>query len=375
MKFGFYSCMSGVPWGGSEELWFRTARWLQKQNHQIGVNFKWWPRAADQLNEIAHGGGSVWFRDRPLTFWETQKQRFAALRGGQRGSSWIEEFAPDAVLVTLGYHPDRIPVADECLAAKVPYAINVQSASNFFFIHSDTIDTYRRWYSNAKKVFFVSRENQHKVETNLAMKLTNAEIVDNPFNVSREAQIEWPADDGIFRLACVGRIHFQSKGQDLVVDVLSRPKWRDRPIQVTFYGKDQGNERQLVDLIKLHGLEDKLKLGGFMTDVAEIWRRNHALLLPSRYEGAALVVVESMLCQRIAITTDTGRNTELLSPDRTGFIAPYATIDLLDDALERAWAKRHEWKQLGQEAGQAIRAKYSADPIEDFGKRLLSLNQ
>ncbi|MBX3417183.1 MAG: glycosyltransferase family 4 protein [Pirellulaceae bacterium] len=375
MKFGFYSCMSGVPWGGSEELWYRTARWLQKQQHQVGVNFKWWPKAADQLDELGRGGGELWFRDRPLTFWETQKQRFTAIRGSQRGPSWVEEIEPDAVLVTLGYHPDRIPVADECLAAKVPYAINVQSASNFFFIHSDTIDSYRRWYSGAKKVFFVSEENQHKVETNLAMKLSNAEIVDNPFNVDRDAKIDWPADDGVFRLACVGRIHFQSKGQDLVVDVMSRPKWRERPIEITFYGKDQGNERQLVELIKMHGLEDKLKLGGFMTEVEDIWRKNHALLLPSRYEGAALVVVESMLCNRVAITTNTGRNSELLRPDHTGFIAPYATIDLLDEALERAWAKREQWRELGEEAGRSIRAKYSVDPIEEFGKRLIALTQ
>jgi glycosyltransferase involved in cell wall biosynthesis len=367
--------MSGVPWGGSEELWYRTARRLQEQQHQVGVNFKWWPKAAFQLEELERHGASVWFRDRPLTFWENQKQRFSAIRGSTRTTSWIEETSPDAVLVTLGYHPDRIPVADECIAAGVPYAINVQSASNFFFIHSDTIDTYRRWYSEAKRVYFVSKENQHKVETNLAMKLTNAEIVDNPFNVSRDNNVPWPWDNGVFRLACVGRIHFQSKGQDLVVDVMSLPKWRERPIEITFYGKDQGNEKQLVDLIRMHGLEHKLRLGGFLSEVEDIWRDNHALLLPSRYEGAALVVVESMLCNRIAITTETGRNSELLCPGKTGFIAPYATIELLDQAMEEAWAKREQWQELGEEAGKSIREKYSVDPIAEFANRLISLTK
>ena len=31
MKFGFYSCMSGMPWGGSEVLWQRAARLLQME--------------------------------------------------------------------------------------------------------------------------------------------------------------------------------------------------------------------------------------------------------------------------------------------------------------------------------------------------------
>jgi glycosyltransferase involved in cell wall biosynthesis len=366
--------MSGVPWGGSEELWYRTARRLQQQNHDIAVNFKWWPKSADPLETLAHNGASLWLRDQPQSYWQLQRQKWQKFRK-RTSPNWVEATRPDAVLVTLGYHPDRIPVADECIAAQVPYAINVQSASNFFFIHSDTLESYRRWYTHAKKVYFVSAENQHKVETNLAMKLSNAEIIDNPFNVDRNADVPWPAEDGTFRLACVGRIHFQSKGQDLIVDALSRPQWRDRPLKVTFYGKDQGNEKQLVDLIKIHQLQDKLTLGGYQADVADIWRHNHGLLLPSRYEGAALVVIEAMLCHRLAISTDTGRNSELIQEGRSGFLAPAATIDLLDQALERAWQARHQWQEMGQHAGQFIRSGYGVDPIADFAERLLKLSR
>ncbi|MFN6111041.1 MAG: glycosyltransferase family 4 protein [Planctomycetota bacterium] len=369
--------MSGVPWGGSEELWWRTARRMQSSGHEICVNYKWWPEPARQLQELVATGGQVWYREAPRSFWERQREsvkRFLRPSERKRGG-WIDQARPEAVLITLGYHPDRIPIADELHERRIPYAINVQAASHFFFIHSDCVPAYRRWYQNAARVFFVSAENQHKLETNLAFKLENAEIVDNPFNVDPKRVVGWPDSDDVFRLACVGRIHFQSKGQDLILDALRRNFWRDKPIEITFFGKDQGNQRQLEDLIRLYGLESQVRIAGFEADVSGIWESHHALLLPSRYEGAALVVVEAMLSNRIVIATDTGRNSELIDHGRTGFIAAGATTDLVDQALREAWQARQQWREMGLDAGRAIRQRYSVDPIADYAHKLLQLGQ
>ena len=80
-----------------------------------------------------------------------------------------------------------------------------------------------------------------------------------------------------------------------------------------------------------------------------------------------------MLCNRIAITTAIGRNRELIDDNESGFIASGATIDLLDDALERAWEKRDQWEQMGQLAGEHIRQRYPKDPIREFADKITSL--
>ena len=144
-------------------------------------------------------------------------------------------------------------------------------------------------------------------------------------------------------------------------------------MKVVFYGHDQGNMRQLLELIKMHKLEEQLVFSGFSNQVEDIWRENHALLLPSRYEGAPLVVIEAMLCNRIAITTDIGRNRELLDDNESGFLAAGATVELLDDALERAWKKRNQWEQMGQLAGQHIRERYPEDPIQEFADKIKAI--
>ncbi|MEM9942354.1 MAG: glycosyltransferase family 4 protein [Planctomycetota bacterium] len=368
MKFGFYSCMSGMPWGGSEVLWQRAARKLMNEGHQVAVNFKYWAYKAEPLQLIEDKGGSVYYRDKPP---ESFLQKWFPKNG--TNASWLEQEKPDAVLITLGYHPDPILIANECIRLGIPYGINLQCASNFFFVHGDRVDDYQKWYRHAKKVFFVSQENQDKLQNNIAMLLDNAEIIANPFNVSYQANPEWPSTEPEFRIALVGRIHFQSKGQDLVVDVLKQAKWRKRNIKVTFYGHDQGNKRQLIELINLYDLQDKLDVGGYSENVEGIWADNHALLLPSRYEGAPLVVIEAMLCNRIAITTDIGRNRELIDDNESGFVALAATVELLDDALERAWQMRNQWKQMGELAGTHIRQRYPEDPVAEYAERIKSL--
>ena len=377
MKFGFYSCMVGMPWGGSEVLWSKVANRMLDRGDDVTVNYRWWPNQAAQLHELEEKGASVCLRNEPLRpNWTTRLiNRFRnnpvdTRQDDDKISQWLNTEKPDMVHITIGYHTDRIAPADECIKRKIPYTINVQCASHAAFISDSFVEDFRRAYTNAEKVYFVSEENRNKVETNIAMKLDNAEIIDNPFNIPDDADPVWPDSGPVFHLACVGRIHFISKGQDLLVDVFKQPKWKDRNLKVTFYGKNQGNRRQLRDLIRLNGLQRSLKFGGFVENIEDLWSSNHGLILPSRYEGAALVVVEAMMCNRMCITTDTGRNRELIDHGETGFIADAPNPEAIDVALEQAWRKRKQWEDMGKVAGERIRQRYGADPVGDLLDRL-----
>jgi glycosyltransferase involved in cell wall biosynthesis len=102
--------------------------------------------------------------------------------------------------------------------------------------------------------------------------------------------------------------------------------------------------------------------GGFSDDMAEVWSRHHGLVLPSRCEGLPLVVVEAMLSGRVPIVTDVGGNREAVDDEVTGFVAAAATEDALDDAMERAWQRRGEWRAIGAAASLKIRTLVPADP-------------
>lgn len=285
---------------------------------------------------------------------------------------WLRKCRPDFVVISFSCHTDDPQIALTCAALDIPYAIVLQAAGPHNWIEPRFIENYRAAYSRAKRCFFVSDDNREILESNLSVQLQRCETVDNPFTVRLDASPSWPEPAPNWKLACVARVHYVTKSQDLIIRVLRLPKWRARPLHVTLFGADNGNLGQFRLALDIYGLHRQLAYGGISDNIESLWSQHHGLLLPSRAEGNALSLVEAMICGRLAITTNVGRAGEVIDDGESGFIAPAATVDLLDDALERAWARRKKWRAIGQRAGRAIRARHSLQPAEDFADRILS---
>lgn len=372
MRIGIYSTMAGMPWGGSEELWSRAATALLRQGHQVCVNYKRRKQPVAKLEELQGQGAEIFFRRGIRVGRAFRKVMNAVHLGRYPGLNWIKAARPDFVLLSVGFHIDETSITQTLREQGIPYAILVQSASPYHWIEMNRFADERAAYDGAVRCFFVSKQNQAIVETNLALDLADSEIVDNPFQVPLDAAPAWPSCDKSWKLACVARVHFQSKAQDLLLSVMRQPKWRSRPVEIHCWGGDGGSMQQAKELISLHGQQKQIFLHGFTQNVDAIWRDHHALVLPSRFEGNALAMIEAMLCGRMPIVTNVGRAGELVDDNENGFVAASATFELMDDALERAWQRRHEWQAMGVRAAQTIRQRHSLQPAEDFAASLLN---
>src|SRR5262249_35194767 len=140
------------------------------------------------------------------------------------------------------------------------------------------------------------------LEDMIGESLPNGETVCNPLNVSVHKTLTWPSEANGRNLACVARLEPGAKGQDLLLHIFARPEWRSRPIKLNFYGMGVG-ERGLQRMAKRLQVEN-ICFHGHVTDVTEVWRQNHMLVLPSRYEGTPLALLEAMRCSRPAMVTD-----------------------------------------------------------------------
>jgi glycosyltransferase involved in cell wall biosynthesis len=125
------------------------------------------------------------------------------------------------------------------------------------------------------------------------------------------------------------------------------------------------NAKTLARLKELWNLE-MVEFAGFVSNPEDIWTTEHILVLPSRVEGLPLAVVEAMLCGRPCIVTDVAGNTEVVEDNVTGFVAAAPTPALLDEAMERAWNRRDDWRSIGQAAARRIRELIPCDPVGEF---------
>jgi glycosyltransferase involved in cell wall biosynthesis len=226
----------------------------------------------------------------------------------------------------------------------------------------------------ARRCYFVSKANQHLLEKQIACELSNAEVVFNPFNVDRDQSVPWPelGLDCELRLACVGRLHPPSKGQDILLEALANPVWAARNWRLTLYG-DGPMKEGLQRLVQRFGLQDRVVFAGFVAGVERIWAENHVLVLPSRYEGLPLVMVEAMLCARPVVATDVAGHSEIVEDGITGFLADAPRVASIAGVLEKLWSHRHNLKQMGEAGAKRIRAHVPADPAKVFSQKLQCL--
>jgi glycosyltransferase involved in cell wall biosynthesis len=169
----------------------------------------------------------------------------------------------------------------------------------------------------------------------------------------------------------VARLDGATKGHDLLFRVLGLPHWRKRSVQVSLIGKGV-NERVLGMMAAQLKLEN-VKFAGHQHDIEALWRTHHALVLPSRFEGMPIVVVEAMLCGRPCIATDVGGSRELIRDGINGFLARAATVEMLDEAMNRTWDNRSRLREIGAQAAIDVRQFVSRDPGENFARELGSL--
>lgn len=375
-----------LPWGGSEELWSGAAQRLLErgcdvfaggtENIPSRTTHHKWIRLREAGIKIGSFGvhpmersvvdAILRFKPRYFRLASYLRNRLLALRLRRR--------KPDLVVIAQGQAYDGcvpIPLPEICDKAGIPYVLICQKAAEIHWPHDGALSALRRAYKRAIHSYFVSEHNLNLVEKQLGMGLSACSVMRNPFLVPHAHSLPWPEPSGEpWRLACVGRLWPEEKGQDVILNVLAMPKWKARPLQVSFYGEG-AMEQGLKRMARYLGLE-QVRFAGFATPT-DIWRQHHGLVLPCRAEGLPLVQVEAMLCGRVVIVADAGGTSEILQDGVHGFLASSASISEVDAALERAWQRRDQWQQIGVVASEHLRSLYPPDPCSVFADHLESV--
>ena len=375
VKIAFVSTMAGSPWGGSEELWSMTAMRMLEMGHTVVASTFDWPVRPPKVKALEEKGARFHFRamKKPVLTKLADKvlgRTSASCPIGRDSVEWLRNEAPDLVVISQGGPWDGKDWMTACLDLGLAYCSVIHANSEIWWPIDDWLETIQRGVPAAKRIFFVSNNNMRLMDVQCGFHVENAEIVINPWMADTKEIVPWP-DEGEIRIACVGRIDPKAKGQDILLQVMAMPKWRERPIRLHIYGGGPCEKtlRKLCDYWKL----ESVTFAGHVSDVRGIWAENHALVLPSRFEGLPLVIVEAMLCGRPVVVTDVAGNAQYVHDGVTGFVAEAPTVALFDAALERAWNCRSLWREMGAKARAELQQKLPPDPIGVFAERLLAL--
>lgn len=377
-RFAFVSSCTDF-WGGSEELWAGAAHIFARAGHRVRAFKTNVNRDEKQVIKLEAANCPVQdlrlLPPKPLRvinrFLPHDRQPLHSNYAQKLLDKNLRSFEPHLTIVSQGINFDGAHLAQICRQRKLPYVVVAQKAVDFLFPADEERPGVREVYEAATKCFFVSRHNLNLTERQIGVALPDAEIVFNPFAASFENSLPWYENGGKTRLACVARLFVIDKGQDILLRVLAAEKWKKRDLEVVFYGAGI-NRQALAEMARLLEVRN-VKFAGYVQNVEDIWKESHALVLPSRSEGLPLALVEAMLYARPSIVTDVGGMAEVVEDNITGFVAAAPTAAAFDEALERAWAQRRNWREIGARAAASIRQIVPRDPCRQFADKLLAL--
>lgn len=363
-KIVFIASNEYVPWGGSEFCWSAAAERFARRGVKVCVSVKDWDAPVRQVEYLRSVGCRI-VRRRSLSLVDRLVRKIFPRIEYAREHVRAVGAGADLIVISQGNNVDGLPWMKAAKSNGYKYAVIAQAAAEHWWPNDDLAKCLAEHYENACASYFVSEANLSLSRRQFVAPLRNARVIRNPFNVRYDAQPAWPGNtsEGL-SLACVGRLDAAQKGQDLLIEVLNLPHWRVRNVHVTLFGSGVNEQglRLMVENLKLRSIG----FGGFANDIEELWSRKHALVLPSRYEGLPLALVEAMLCGRPCIVTDVGGNRELVRDGINGFLAKAPTVELLDEAMNRAWDGRNRLIEVGNTAASDVRKWVSKDPSEDF---------
>lgn len=376
-KLLFITLNDHVPWGGSEELWSKTALAMVKQHH-VTVLKKEWQEEHKCITQIEALGGAVVYKSKP------QHKNGILNRIGRKLKLQQPKTTPhdletlikrgvfDLAILSVGNHVDTniVSYANYLKQYSIPYVIVVQLATKLRHLYDSNIIQLQKAYNDALGIGCLSVENYEVLETQLGLRLHNAFKINNPFNYEQTYVL--PESSDVFHLACVAAYTMFHKGQDMLLKVLSQDKWKTRNICFNLYGSGV-NEQHFKRLIDRYGLENIVVLKGHVPNKESIWKENIACVMPSRMEGQSLAMLEAMSFGRMVICTAVGAAEELIDHGKTGFLVKAPTVEFLDDTLERAWEKRNEWLEMGKASRTKLFDVIEQDPVEAFSIKINEL--
>jgi glycosyltransferase involved in cell wall biosynthesis len=360
----FISLMAGSPWGGSEELWYKTALYAGKKGWKVGCAVYYWRSKEDRMQVLKDAGAVVYYlpnkgRSKRNLFERIQNKISKARLKKFIQSLPITEY--DLVVVNQGAFEVTTAAWRDYYKNLYKYIVLYHNYKEHEVLKGEKKAAVQNWSSHARLNLFASRRIAEVLQANSGITPPKADILLNP--ISFDPPLTYtpypPLQNGNYRFVMLAALEVWRKAQDNLVNALSSEKWKGRNFTLHLYGEGK-DKHSLQELISKAGLQNKVFLEGNTNDAGSVLQNTHLLLQLTHIDAMPLSVVEALAIGRPVAASRIGDMPDWITEGENGWISSGASIEQIDSALERAWQQREQWPRMGENAFATFKRKFPA---------------
>lgn len=242
----------------------------------------------------------------------------------------------------------------------------------------DKLSKWKRIYRNllCNKIIAISKAVEADI-VNAGADQRKVQVVYNAINIEKfKQQVPKKIDDKEVILGNVARIDCQIKGQDLLIRAIALLKEKQIPVRCCFAGEadsyHQDDMKELKKLVKENGLENNIEFCGTVTDIPKFLKGIDLFVLPSRFEGFGISLIEAMAAGIPCISSDIDGPKEIIGDEERGSLFISGDPVSLAEAIERAVINYTEQKEKAKIAEEYVKQQFD---IRNMCKSLMKIYQ
>jgi len=212
-------------------------------------------------------------------------------------------------------------------------------------------------YSRYSKIICVSKQVQSALFSWLPSVNKKTKVISNAVPIPKFLNL---CPVKIYDILFVGRLTKQ-KGVEILLKAIKILKNKhSRNLKIAIVG-DGDLKENLNDLTAELGLNKEVKFLGVREDINGLMDSAKIFVLPSRWEGFGLVIVEAMSNMLPVIATNVGGIPEIIENGKDGLLVPPENSGALARAINSLLENEKLREKLSQAAYKKVKEKYSID--------------
>jgi glycosyltransferase involved in cell wall biosynthesis len=170
--------------------------------------------------------------------------------------------------------------------------------------------------------------------------------------------VDLGGNNSLVKLVVIGRLH-PAKGHDDLITAINSIKTQCSGFHFFFVGEGE-LRKSIEESINKYGLGNLVTLLGQRSDVPAILAAADVFVMPSRWEGLPMALLEAMAMGKAIVATRVGGIPDVITSGKTGLLINVGDGRELEESLIKIIVDKKLRENLGSSARELVQQRYSA---------------